>query len=163
MRVFFWDASAAIKRYFAETASDTVDAIFDEVALADMITTPWGYTETFSLLVRRRNEGVLNAANFTAAVTALQTEMIQSAAFRFLPIQDVSIFASVSVIDQHNLNATDAAILHTLLQYQQTSGDECILIACDKRLLRAAGLEGVKTINPQLVAAQDIPALLANL
>ena len=163
MRLYFWDASALIKRYFPETGSDAVDTIFLHVAPSDMITTPWGYTETFSLLVRRHNENVLNKANFTAAVTALQSETIQTAGIQFLSVSEISIFASVSVISRHNLNATDAAILHTLLEYQKASNDECILIACDKRLLRAAVLEGVKTLNPQLFAPHEIAAELARL
>jgi len=69
MRLYFWDASALIKRYFAETGSDTVDAMFSQATLSEMITTPWGYTETFSLLVWRRNETVLNTANYLAPET----------------------------------------------------------------------------------------------
>jgi len=163
MPLYFWDASALIKRYFSETGSDTVDIIFVHVASSDMITTPFSYTECFSLLVRRHNEGVLNKANFTAAVTAFQSEMMQTGGIRFLPISDASVFASVSLISGHNLNATDAAILQDLLEYQKASSYECILIACDKRLLRAAKLGGVKTLNPQLSSPHEMAAELARL
>ena len=163
MRLYFWDASALIKRYFAETGSDAADELFARVPLTDMVTTPWGYTETYLLLVRRRNEGILPLPDFVAAVTALQAEVVQSPDFRFLPVSDDAVFNSVNVIETHNLNATDVALLLTLLEYQVISGDECVLIACDRRFLRSAEAESVKTINPQLVAASEVAELLDNL
>jgi hypothetical protein len=36
-------------------------------------------------------------------------------------------------------------------------------VASDRRLLRAAGAEGLVTLNPETVPAADVPAFLASL
>jgi predicted nucleic acid-binding protein len=164
MAQLFWDASALIKRYFVEQGSDTVDALFAAIPHQEMCTCPWGYTETYSLLVRRLNEKILNAATFTTAVTALQAEIVTDPDFGILPISENVIFGSTGIIRKHNLNATDAAILTMLLAYLQQAGTpQCVLVASDKRMLRAASAEGLSTLNPQEIAVADIPVLLASL
>src|SRR5437870_3299052 len=113
--------------------------------MTDMSATPWGYAETYSILLRRLNGGVLDNASFTAAVTALQAEVVDSADFGLLSIRDEAVFASILLMRRHNLNATDAAILTVFLDYTRAlpaGAPPCILVAADRRLIRAAGLEG---------------------
>jgi predicted nucleic acid-binding protein len=162
----FWDASALVKRYFVEMGSETVDAIFTEATRHNVSTTPWGYAETYSILLRRLNGGVLDAPSFAAAVTALQGEVVDSPDFGLLSISDTDVFASILWMRRHNLNATDAAILTMLLeQVPLLPTDElpCVLVAADHRLIRAAAAEGLTTINPEVIAAFDVPGLLAGL
>jgi hypothetical protein len=161
----FWDASALAKRYFPENGSKTVNGLFASVPQDRMTTTPWGYAETYSMLLRRLNSGVLDLPAFTACVTALQSEVVDSGDFGLLPIRDTVVFASISTMRRHNLNATDAAILTMLLEYRQTLplGDIICLVASDQRLLRAATAEGFRTLNPEAIAAADVPAFLAAL
>jgi len=62
--------------------------------------------------------------------------------------------------------ATDAAILALLLEYTltlPTGRSGCVVIAADRRLLRAADTEGLKTIDPEALAAASVPAFLAGL
>jgi predicted nucleic acid-binding protein len=160
--LFFWDASALVKRYTVEIGTETVNAMFADLPRHDMATTPWGYAETYSILLRRLNGGTLDRESFAAAVTALQVETIESSDFGFLTISDVDVFASISTMRKHNLNATDAAILTVLLRYARSTGDaDCVLAAADKRLLRAADEEALITINPEHVPAEDVSAFLA--
>jgi hypothetical protein len=37
------------------------------------------------------------------------------------------------------------------------------MVASDKRLLRAADAEGLKTLNPEIVSAAEVPGILAAL
>jgi len=84
--------------------------------------------------------------------------------FEMLAITEEDIFASILMMRRHNINSTDAAILTLLLAYAQTPGAlTCLLIAADKRLLRAAEAEGLATLNPEAVLPADVPALLAGL
>src|SRR5579859_7544484 len=122
MALFFWDASALAKRYFGEVGSDTVNAIFASVPLGDMATTPWGYTETYAILVRRLNSGLIDLPTFTTSVTSLQAEVVTNPDFSLYSISDTTIFASISTIQNHNLNATDSAILTMLLDLMKTPG-----------------------------------------
>lgn len=50
-----WDASDLIKRYLIETGSETVDAVFAEAGTAPMSVTPWGYLETYAVLLSRKD------------------------------------------------------------------------------------------------------------
>jgi len=166
MAFLFWDASALVKRYFVEIGSDTVDAIFAAAPMHDVATTPWGYAETYSILLRRLNGGDLDAASFATAVTALQAEVVDSLDFGLLSISDTVVFASILWLRRHSLNATDAAILTILLEQVPLLPPEaqpCVLVAADHRLLRAAAAEGLATLNPELMAAADVPDFLARL
>ncbi len=74
--------------------------------------------------------------------------------------------ASVGLIARHNINSTDAAILALFLQHAdalKAIGGTVVLAASDKRLIRAAIAEGLHTLNPELVAPDDVAALLVAL
>jgi hypothetical protein len=166
MAVLFWDASGLAKRYFGEIGSATVNAVFANATGHEMATTAWGYAETHSLLVRRLNSGAIDLPTFTAATTALQTEVVDDTDFGLLPISKATIFASLLTVRQHNLNATDAANLTMLLDQVPPSTPDspiCVMIAADRRLLRAAEAEGFRTLNPELLAAADVPGFLGAL
>lgn len=166
MPLLYWDASALVKRYFLENGSDTVDELFAAAPLPEMATTPWGYAETYSVLLRRLNGGVLDPSSFTTAVTALQAEVVDGPAFGLMSITDEAVFASVLLMRQHNLNATDAAVLTTFIEFVRLSppdADPSILIAADQRLLRAGTAEGLITVNPEVMAATDVGAFLSKL
>ena len=45
--LIFWDASGLFKRYFVESGSDAVDAVFAAVSRQQMFATVWGYAECF--------------------------------------------------------------------------------------------------------------------
>ena len=129
-----------------------------------MVGTPWGYLETYSILVRRLNGGVLDRATFTTALTALQAEVVTSPNFRLVPTRDALIFASKAILRKHNLNSTDALILTTVLDFIELVGvDNCAVVAAAKRLLRAARAEGLTTLDPEVVLAAEVPDLLAAL
>jgi predicted nucleic acid-binding protein len=114
--------------------------------------------------LRRYNGGVIDPPTFRTAITALQAEVVTSVDFNLLPISDATVFASVAMVRKHNLNATDATILTTWLNYVQSSGvTGCVLVASDKRLLRAADNEGLKTLNPETLPVADVPAFLTAL
>lgn len=166
MALLFWDASALVKRYTPETGSDTVQAIFGSSAAHEMASTAWGYAETYSILLRRLNGGLLDLPAFSTAVTALQAEVVNGPEFGLLPVADAAVFASIYQMRQHNLNATDAAILTALLEIAPPLAQDspiCVMIAADRRLLRAAEAEGLRSLNPELFAAADVPEFLARL
>ena len=164
MALLFWDASGLAKRYTAEAGQATVNAVFSLAAVHRLATTPSGYAETYSILLRKLNGGVLTAASWAKAVSALQVEVVDNPEFEMLAITEENIFASILMMQRHNINSTDAAILTMLLAYAQAPGAfSCLLIASDKRLLRAAEAEGLATLNPELVLPADVPALLAGL
>jgi len=162
----FWDASGLAKRYTAEIGSDVADALFAQVPAADMLTTVWGYAETFSILLRGLNGGRLDQPTFNTAFAALKHEIIENADLDFLTVDEAGVLASLPLMQRHNINATDASLLAVLLRYirsRPANAPTCVLIAADKRFLRAASAEGLQTMNPELISARDISAFLGSL
>jgi uncharacterized protein len=163
--LLFWDASALVKRYLPERGTDTANALFTHPLAPQPATTSWGFAETYSVLLRRFNDGSVDRPTFLALTGSLQAEVVDSGDFDLLAIDDATIFASPLMMRRHNLNATDAAILTMLLGVLPNlpTGDTFALVAADTRLLRAGAAEGLATLNPETVAAADVPAFLAAL
>ena len=96
----------------------------------------------------------------------LQADVLGSPGFRILSISDTIIFGSLSLMRTHSINSADAAILAAFLRFQRAlpaGNSPCLMVASDKRLLRAAEAEGLKTLNPELLPAADVTAFLAAL
>jgi predicted nucleic acid-binding protein len=165
--VFFllWDASALAQRYAPEIGHQTVNALFTAVSRAQLITTVLSYSETCGALVRKRNGGALDSATFSVARSALRAEVIDDPDFGVLAVEFADILGGIDLIDRHNLNSADASILVSFLSFAQAhpASTVCILVAADQRLLRAAQAEGLRTLNPELIAPAAVPAFLAAL
>jgi len=91
----FWDASGLAKRYTAEIGSDVADALFAAVPATAMLTTVWGYAETFSILLRGLNGGRLDQATFQTAFAALRREIIGSPDIGFLTVDEAAVLAGL--------------------------------------------------------------------
>ena len=98
MPTLFWDASGLAKRYVPETGRPTALTLFAHVPAPQMMTTPWGYTETYALLLRKRNGGSLGPSSFVAATSALRNDVIINPSFRSLTVTDAAIIGSIAVI-----------------------------------------------------------------
>jgi hypothetical protein len=67
-------------------------------------------------------------------------------------------------MQRHNINATDAALLTTLLEFAQAlEAPACVLVSSDRRLLREAEAEGFPTVDPAALPAPDVAVFLATL
>ena len=162
MALLFWDASALVKRYYAEIGSQTVDLLFANGTGQSMTSTPWGYAETYSILLRRFNGGVIDRVTFTGAVSALQMEVVQNQDFGLLTVTDLHVFSSIETMRRHNLNATDAVLLTLILEVSHSPGvPTCVVVSSDDRLVRAAAVEGLRTLNPETLAPTDVHRVLA--
>ncbi len=128
MALFIWDASALAKRYTAEIGRETANALFDNLSMSEMASTPWGYAETYSILLRRLNGGMLNLQSFSSSVSALQSEVLINVEFTLFTIYDESILRSTGIMQKHNLNATDAAILTVVLEIAKASDAPVIVV-----------------------------------
>lgn len=162
MSTLFWDASGLAKCYTEEAGNDTAEALMRQKPAPRMVTTLWGYAETFSLLLRQHNGGRLKSS-FPVTTSALRNDIIVLPRFDLLAVTDADVLLSVTHIQRHNINATDAALLATLLRYTRVTGEACALVAADARFCRAASAEGLAAFNPELLPVADVPAFLASL
>ena len=130
-----------------------------------MITSVLSYSETCAVLVRKRNADTLVAATFSAARSALRTEVVDDPDFGVLAVEFDDILGGIDLIDRHNLNSADASVPASFLGFVQAqpATTACLLVAADQRLLRAAQAEGLRTLNPEPTADAAVPAFLAAL
>lgn len=163
MNTFYWDASALAKRYAPELGTSLVNHLFAYVALERMMCLVIGTGEVISILVRRKNDNRINADDFSQALENFRAEVIDSAAFQLVSIEDALVLASHSFIEQHSLNATDALVLRSALDaaaMARPAGNDTVLVASDRRLLRAAQAEGLQTFNPEVDTQAHLDALI---
>jgi predicted nucleic acid-binding protein len=163
MNSFFLDASAFAKRYSLETGSDRVDYLLDNAPHDRLMCLMLGAAEIASVLVRRRNSGVLSAAAFAQGMTNLKTEVVDADEFNTLPMDNDLIAAAMGLIDKHAINATDAVVLRLALDVAaqvRAAGNDLVLVASDQRLQRAAVTEGLLSYDPERQTEADLDALL---
>ena len=166
MPLLFWDASALAKRYFPEVGSDIVDVSLAADPALQMFGTVLGYAETFSTLLRRYHQGAISLTAFNTAKTSLRNEVADDPSFTLLSMADEDIFAGIDLMEQYHVNSSDGAILALFLRYMRAlpaRSPACVLVASDRRLVNAAGGEGLPTLNPEIVTAIDVPAFFASL
>src|SRR5688500_2903031 len=140
MNLFGFDASALAKRYSLETGADRVDYLFDQIRRDRLLCLMLGVAEVISVLVRRRNGGVLSADAYSHGMSNLKAEVLDDDNFTILPVGDDVIIAALPLIDKHSLNATDAIVLRVYLDVaalHRSGGNDLVLVASDQRLLKA--------------------------
>lgn len=160
MPFLLWDACALVKRYVRETGSETVQALFAAVPMSQSVITLWGYVETFAILLRRHNGGVISEEAFATAASALETDFMFSGEPTALSVDDTALHDSLALIRRHNLNSVDAALLTTFLRFAADVSAACVLVTADRRLERAALAEGLAVLNPETTAFPPIPEAL---
>jgi predicted nucleic acid-binding protein len=103
--------------------------------------------EVCSAIRRRQYAGDTSQADADLAVTAAREE---SRRLIEHPVTSTVLQVAAALVDRQNLRALDAVQLSTAILASQTLGDADHLqfIASDKRLLRAASVEGLDTWDP---------------
>jgi predicted nucleic acid-binding protein len=165
MSQILWDASSLAKRYVPELGSDIVDALFSAWTSLTFLAAYLVYAETCAVLRRKHNRADISLAAFTTARGSLRHEVLLNPSFGLMTIEDDDILAGVTLSDQHNLNSTDAAILAAYLRFahaQPATASACVIVTADQRFFRASSTEGLRTINPEMLPAADVPAFLAS-
>ena len=159
----YFDASALAKRYAAEPGTPAVNELFRLVPAGKMQCSLLGMLEIISILVRKRNDGRLSPELYAQASADLDDEIMKRKVVELTSVDDALVRTAASMILKHNLNATDAVVLHSALQSRQiiaASAENCFLCAADKRLNRAAQLEGIATLDPEIETEQSLKRLL---
>jgi hypothetical protein len=121
-----------------------------------------GVAETLSIIVRRRNAGALSSPTYLAAARALRSELL-TAGITLQPARDALVIASLPLIERHSVNSTDALDLRSALDMAailRAVGDNLVLVAADRRLLRAAAAEGLDTLDPETASLDRLEALI---
>jgi len=160
---FYLDASALAKRYVPESGSLLLDHLLTSVPANRLYLFNVGMGEVVSLLVRKRNAGLISTARLSQALADFDTEIVKATAVRKLIADDALVETSFALIQTHSINATDAIILRSAMNTAnnlRATGDDLVLVASDLRLLRAAQTEGLAIFNPETQSLADLNALI---
>ena len=115
MHYFYWDASALAKRYAPEIGTPLINSLFSKVRLDRMLGLSVGTGEVNSVLVRKKNAGLITEAVFAQALVDFRAEVISPVDFQLVGVDDALVFASHPLIEKYSLNATDALVLRSAL------------------------------------------------
>ena len=165
MHHFLLDASALGKRYAPEPGTPIVNQLFSTVPHHRLLVLTHTIAETFSIAVRRRNAGTLSEDAYRRAWRVLHRELILRSGVRLLPTDDARVITSLPLIERHSINATDALILQSALDEAtalRQGGHDLVLVASDRRLLRAAAAEGLDVLDPETIAPAHVAQLAAS-
>ena len=102
-------------------------------------------------------------ATFSQAILQIGHEIIHATNLRKVEPTNSLVIAALIHIQNHSVNATDAIVLHAALglaQHRRSRGDDLILVASDRRLLRAAQAEGLGTFDPEIQDQRRWPCSL---
>lgn len=164
MNLFYWDASALGKRYAPEIGTPLVNHLFSSAPHDHLMLLTPALGEILSILVRRRNAGVLSPPAYLQASQALRSELITAGQIRLQPAGDSLVLSSLPLIERHSINSTDALVLRSapdVANILRSAGDDLALVAADARLLRAATAEGLMVLNPAVDTLERASALVA--
>jgi len=159
----YFDASALVKRYSQEAGTLLVNEVFRHIPPAQMTCSTLGILEIVSVLVRKRNDGRLSRELFEQAMVEFKAEVIDHEEFLAASVNDELLLSALVLISRHNINATDAAILRSVLNLQQalqSADGELMLWSSDKRLVRAAQAEGITAFDPEEETMDHLHQLL---
>ena len=159
----YFDASALVKRYSQELGTPLVNEVFRHIPPAQMTCSTLGILEIVSVLVRKRNDGRLSRELFEQAMIEFKAEVIEHEEFLAASVNDELLLSALVLISRHNINATDAAILRSVVNLQQalqSADGELMLWSSDKRLVRAAQAEGITAFDPEEETIDHLHQLL---
>ena len=159
----YLDASALAKRYAIEPGTATVNYVFQRIPTSRMMVLNVGVAEVLSLLVRKRNRGLLTDQEFTHSYADFEQETLLPKYPWKLEVSNDLTFAALPLIEKHSINSTDAIALRSALDVAallRTAGHDLFLAASDQRLLRAAQAEGLATFDPETQTPADLVAIL---
>lgn len=162
MNHFFLDASAWIKRFHEEPGTDVVDQLVNTLLSSPqrIAISPLGITEVAAALNRHKNEGRLPELLAQQAVARL---LLEASTMDAQPLDEAIVLDSLPYITKHNVNASDALYLHQVILLRdllRRVDREVVLVAADRRLLRAATAEGILVLDPEFAGISDVHRLM---
>ena len=147
----FFDSSALVKCYVAETGTAWARAIVDDednvVHVASLTR-----VEIISALTRRFRRRDISQAEFDAACKESQLDIATQ--YEIVALTDRMIEEAATLVEKHGLRAYDAvqlaAALDTSRIVSQVASAQLTLVSADLELNAAAEAEGLNTEDPNM-------------
>ncbi len=138
----YFDTSALIKQFVEEAGSQRVDSLI--AAEPQLATSKVTYAEVHAGLARRLRDGTLGEAAYERVSHMFDSEWT---AYVRLDLVDPLLALTRDLVRRHPLRDFDAIHLASAMLLQQQLTQAVQLVAWDERLLRAASVEGLATVD----------------
>ncbi len=150
MTVYFWDASALIKRYITETGTPWVRSVIAPSTGNTAIIAHVTSVEFASALARRLREGGISQRTVQAAQLLIERHIRRE--YTVIALSDAVVRHAVQLTYQHPLRAYDAvqlaSALETNLRIEVAELPSLVFVSSDQRLLAIAQQVGLQTDDP---------------
>jgi predicted nucleic acid-binding protein len=131
--ILYLDASALVKRYIQEKASEDVNTWIDA---AEMVVT--GLITRVEVAAAIAHSGRMKLISPDETLAALRQFRSEWESFQRLPISENTVIRSSDLAIEHNLRGYDATHLACALIWQETLGMPVTLASFDSQLIEAA-------------------------
>lgn len=147
MLKLYLDTSTIVKRYVAETGTQTVDTIFDKAEAGELVIafSLWNIGEALGVLDERRRKEWLTREEFVQTSKNLAGELLNLVRLRALeaiPIHAPTLTGTWDLILNYHIYEADALQITTCLHSQSNA-----LISSDKKLIEASRKTGLKAFH----------------
>ena len=150
MESAYFDTSALVKRYVAETGSHWVNALLAPSCTLPIFTSQLTVVEATCAFARRAREDTLASKNYDDLLAAFNYDT----AYRYIiaDVMQITVETACQLSGTHPLRAYDAIHLATALllnrEMIRNNKPSMTFICADKRLLDIAEAENLDTENP---------------
>jgi predicted nucleic acid-binding protein len=141
---YFFDTSALVKHYHAETSTDTVDRLMGEPG-AEVLISRLTLVETISVFAIKVRTGEFQAAEF-ARLRALFAAHVARRRYQVFRLLNLHYDRARDLIVNHGLHR-QIRTLDALQPHQVAPIDQ--FVCADQRLCEIARLEGLAIVNPE--------------
>jgi predicted nucleic acid-binding protein len=131
--ILYLDASALVKRYIQEKASEDLNAWIDA---AEMVVT--GFITRVEVAAAIARAGRMKLISPDETLAALRQFRSEWESFQRLPISENTVIRGGDLAIEHNLRGYDATHLACALIWQETLGIPVTLASFDSQLIEAA-------------------------
>lgn len=144
MLKLYLDTSIILKRYIAESGTETADIIFDKAEMGELMITIslWNIGEALGVLDEKRGKGWLTEKEFEVALNNFAEELVKLIRLKtieVIPILTPILTDTWNVIMNYHVYEADALQITTCMSNKNDA-----LISSDERLIetsREAGLQ----------------------
>ena len=139
--ILYLDASALVKRYIQEKASEDLNAWIDA---AEMVVT--GFITRVEVAAAIARAGRMKLISPDETLAALRQFRSEWESFQRLPISENTVIRGGDLAIEHNLRGYDATHLACALIWQETLGIPVTLASFDSQLIEAARYENMASL-----------------
>ena len=150
MEHFYFDSSALVKRYVAESGTDWMNQLCAAEARNTLYTVRISGAEIIAALFRRARTGELAVPDVQAAATKFKDDFHKR--YQIVEVKEQLIQTAMILAERHALRVYDAVKLAAALELKATRDSLALspihFVCADHKLNEAAAEEGLTPENP---------------